>query len=307
MPFKNPFGYILNIPFLFINLRSLKPDLIHSFYAFGHSFLARMTGYNPHIVSVLGSDIYDDTEKNGFYKWIIKKNVIKADIICSTSFVMRDRIKEIAGKDLDIQITPFGVDVKKFKVLKGNKDNDYELTLGTVKKLDDKYGIDTLIQSFALFAKKYPGLKSRLIIIGDGSKKDELVQLSKDLKVFEKCEFIGFVKHKEIPEWLNKMDIFLALSRLNSESFGVAVVEALSCELPVIVSNVGGLKEVVENEKTGLIVAKEDPDSAAEKIELLFKNPDLATKLGKNGRSHVVLNYSWKRSLDTMSKIYQAL
>lgn len=307
MPFKNPYGYVLNLPFLYYKLRVSKPDLIHSFYAFGHSLLANITGYKPHVVSVLGSDIYDDTKKSFFYKWIIKKNILRADVICSTSHVMSSKIKEVIKKNVPIKITPFGVDISRFKAKLDLKENEYEFTLGTVKKLEDKYGIDTLIQSFAVFVKKYPSLKTRLIIIGDGSKREELIHLSKNLNVYEKCEFIGFVKHKDIPNWLNKMDIFLALSRLESESFGVSIIEASSCELPVIVSNIGGLKEVVTNKETGIMVSKEDPASAAEKIELLFKNPDLAKNLGRNGRSNVLQKYSWKVSVDIMESIYRDL
>lgn len=307
MPFRNPYGYVLNIPFLYFKLKDLKPDLVHSFYAFGHSFLARMTGFKPHIVSVLGSDIYDDTEKNFLFKWIIRKNVLSADVICSTSNVMAEKIKDVIEKDREIKITPFGVDIEKFVKITDLKDHDFELTIGTVKKLEDKYGIDILIKSFALFVRRFPNLKARLIIVGDGSKEEDLIKLSKRLNIYEKCEFAGSVKHKEVPKWLNKFDIFMALSRLDSESFGVSVIEAMSCEIPVIVSNVGGLKEVTKNDETGLIVPNEDSFEASKKIEFLFKNPDKAKELGKNARSEVIIKYSWKKSVEIMNNIYKSI
>ncbi|MEP2448786.1 MAG: glycosyltransferase family 4 protein [Balneola sp.] len=307
LPFKNPYGYILNIPILNKKLKELEPDLIHSFYAFGHSFLARMTGYKPHVVSVLGSDIYDDPNKNFIYKWVVKKNILSADTICSTSNVMAEKIKEVIGEDREIQITPFGVDIRKFTKIPNLKDLDYELTLGTVKKLEDKYGVDVLIKSFALFVTKFPDLKVRLIIVGDGDKREELISLSKELNVYKKCEFVGSVKHEEVPFWLNKFDIFLALSRLDSESFGVSVIEAMACELPVIVSNVGGLKEVTQNDETGLIVPNEDPVEVSKKVEYLYQNPKQASELGKNARSEVILKYSWKKSVEIMNNIYKSL
>ncbi len=307
LPFKKPLGYILNIPILYLHLKKIKPDFIQSFYAFGYSFLARLSGFKPHIISVLGSDIYDDPEKNFLFKSIIKKNILSADIICSTSNVMAEKIKEVIGQDREIKITPFGVDIEKFTKIPNLKDLDYELTLGTVKKLEDKYGVDILIKSFALFAGKFPGLKARLIIVGDGSKEEELINLSKRLKVYEKCEFVGSVRHEEVPCWLNKFDIFLALSRLDSESFGVSVIEAMACELPVIVSNVGGLKEVVTNYETGLITSNEDSVEVSNKIEYLYQNPKQASELGKNARSEVILKYSWKKSVEIMNNIYKSL
>ncbi|MEP0007277.1 MAG: glycosyltransferase [Balneola sp.] len=305
LPFKNPYGYILNVSYLRFKIKELKPDIIHSFYAFGYGFLGRSTGYSPQIISVLGSDIYDDPEKNFLFKRIIKKNILSADVICSTSNVMAVKIKEVIGQDREIKITPFGVDIEKFAKNSNSKDLDYELTLGTVKKLEDKYGIDILIKSFALFVRKHPDLKVRLIIVGEGSKREELISLSKELNVFEKCEFVGPVKHDDVPNWLHKFDIFLALSR--SESFGVSVIEAMSCELPVIVSNIGGLKEVVTNDETGLIVPNEDPVEVSKKIEYLYQNSIQASELGKNARSEVIFKYSWKKSLEIMNNIYKSI
>lgn len=305
LPFKNPYGYLLNIPFVKKIVKSYKPDIIHSFYAFGYGFLGRSTCYSPHIISVLGSDIYSDPEKIFLFKRIIKKNILSSDVICSTSNIMAEKIKEVTGQDREIKITPFGVDIEKFTKIPNLKDHDYELTLGTVKKLEDKYGVDILIKSFALFIKKFPDLKTRLIIVGDGSKEEELINLSKSLNVYEKCEFVGSVIHEEVPRWLNKFDIFLALSR--SESFGVSVIEAMSCELPVIVSNVGGLKEVTQNDETGLIVPNEDPVEVSKKVEYLYQNPKQASELGKNARSEVILKYSWKKSVEIMNNIYKSL
>ncbi|MBR9916569.1 glycosyltransferase family 4 protein [bacterium] len=305
LPFKNPYGYLLNIPFVKKIVKSYKPDIIHSFYAFGYGFLGRSTGYSPHIISVLGSDIYSDPEKNFLFKRIIKKNILSSDVICSTSNIMAEKIKEVTGQDREIKITPFGVDIMKFTKIPNLKDLDFELTLGTVKKMEDKYGIDILIKSFALFVRKHPDLKVRLIIVGEGSKREELISLSKELNVFEKCEFVGPVKHDDVHNWLNKFDIFLALSR--SESFGVSVIEAMACELPVIVSNIGGLKEVVTNDETGLIVSNEDPVEVSKKLEYLYQNPKQAIELGKNARAKVILRYSWKKSVEIMNNIYKSI
>mgnify|MGYP001627892974 CR=1 FL=1 len=307
LPFKNPYGYILNIPYLRSKLKELAPDLVHSMYAFGHSFLARMAAYKPHIVSVFGSDIYDDTEKNFIYKRIVKDNILKADVVCSTSNVMGQRIKEVIEREININITPFGVDIQRFDKIEGCKKDKSEFVIGTVKKLEDKYGVDVLIKSFALFVDKYPKLNTRLIIVGEGSKKQELVLLAKELEVLDKCEFIGFVKYNEVPIWLQKMHVFMELSRLISESFGVSVIEAMACKLPVIVSNVGGLKEVVDDKKTGIIIPNENYKVASEKIEYLFKNSNIAAELGENARTKVLSEYSWKSSLDIMIDIYQGL
>jgi len=303
MPYKNPYGYILNISFLRKKLRSLNPDVVHSFYAFGYSFLARMSGFTPHLVSVLGSDIYDDIN-NPIYRKIIKKNITSADSVCSTSVIMKEKIKSVTGVEKGVNITPFGVDLAKFKNNNSRKNSDYDFVIGTVKKLENKYGIDTLLKAFALFCEKYPAKKFKLYLIGSGTQFAELKSEAKRLNIDDECDFVGRVSHNKVPVWLNKFDVFVALSRLDSESFGVSIIEASACELPVVVSDSGGLPEVVENGKTGIVVPKENPQKAFEAIDYLYQNQAIAEKMGLKGRERVFERYDWNASLKQMEDVY---
>ena len=306
LPFRNPYGYLLNIPFLKKELRKINPDLIHSFYAFGHSFLGRMTGFKPHIISVLGSDIFDDT-KNLFFRYITVKNLEKASLLCSTSVVMAQEIKKYV--DRKVEITSFGIDTEQFKPKKkpNPEDGKEEFIIGTVKRLEDKYGIDTLISSFAKFRKRYPDKNMKLYIVGDGSEKKKLQKLAMSLGIESDCRFIGRVPHKEVHRWIQKFDVFAALSRLDSESFGVAILEASSMEVPLIVSKAGGLPEVVVDTETGIIVPKEDIDSAAQAMEKLFLDNSLRIELGKAGRIRVIKCYNWEDSVHKMISLYKTL
>ena len=306
LPFKNPYGYILNILRVRKIIRELNPDIVHSFYAFGHSFLARMSGFKPHVISVMGSDIYDDTT-NFVYRNIIVNNIKRADVVCSTSFIMKEKIKAVTGISKEIYVTPFGVDIEKFKPKKKRRDSTYDYIIGTVKWMEDKYGIDTLLKAFALFCDKYPDKNFKLYLIGGGSKSKELENLAKKLKIYDNCDFVGSVLHEEIPDWLHKFDLFGALSRLDSESFGVSIIEACACELPVVVSNSGGLPEVVEAEKTGKVVPKENPQKAFEAIDFMFRNREIAAEMGKNGRKRVQDLYDWNNSAIQMEKIYNSI
>ncbi len=304
LPFRNPYGYILNIPFLRKEIARIQPDIIHSFYALGHSFLGRMTGFKPHIISVLGSDIYDDTNKN-IFRSIVEKNLKEAAAICSTSLIMAKQIKKYI--DREIVITPFGIDTKQFKPIKTSSPDKKkeEFIIGTVKWLEDKYGIDILIASFAKFRKRYPEKNIKLYIVGDGSKKKKLQKLAISLGVESDCEFIGRVPHRKVHLWIQKFDVFAALSRLDSESFGVAILEASAMEVPVLVSNAGGLPEVVEESKTGIIVPKENINAAAAALEELYLNEKIRKKLGNSGRERVLEYYDWHNSVDKMIHLYK--
>jgi glycosyltransferase involved in cell wall biosynthesis len=97
------------------------------------------------------------------------------------------------------------------------------------------------------------------------------------------------------------------LSSLDSESFGVAVVEASACEIPVVVSDVGGLPEVVENNISGFIVKSRDPEAAAIAIEKLILSKSLRLKMGNAGRERVLQNYNWTNNVTLVIEIYNSL
>ena len=78
-----------------------------------------------------------------------------------------------------------------------------------------------------------------------------------------------------------------------------------ACELPVVVSDAGGLPEVVVDGKTGYIVPRNNPEEAANKIEILVNDEYLRRQMGEAGRKFVLENYEWKRNADKMEKLYQ--
>lgn len=302
--YEKPFGYISNQFQIRNLLRLIQPDIIHSFYALGYGTLGTLTGFKPHVLSVMGSDIYDDI-KNPLLKPFVVKNIRNADVVCSTSLTMAQQIEKVSGlAPTLIKHTPFGIDINKFKPKPG-KETKEEIVFGTVKFLEDKYGIDVLLKAYALFKTNNPDIPSRLIIVGDGSKENDLKSLARQLSIFDDCNFMGFQPHANIPEILQSFDIYLALSRYDSESFGVAILEASATGLPVIVSDVGGLPEVVVDHETGLIVESESTEQTALAMKKLADDISLRLYLGLNGRNRVETEYNWEHSLDTMISIYK--
>jgi glycosyltransferase involved in cell wall biosynthesis len=205
-----------------------------------------------------------------------------------------------------IEITPFGVDLLKFRKFQTETIFLPEnFVIGTVKTLSSKYGIEYLIKSFKQINDKYPDYKLKLLLIGDGEDKDELVELCNDLKISKDVVFLGNIENSLIPKYLNFMNIYVALSTLDSESFGVAIVEASACELPVVVSNVGGLKEVVDNNVTGFVVKSKDSNDAALAIEKLLLSKKLRFEMGIAGREKVKSLYDWDENVSHVISIYK--
>ena len=114
--------------------------------------------------------------------------------------------------------------------------------------------------------------------------------------------FTGKVPHEDIADYHNTIDIAVYVSLF--ESFGVSVLESSACEKPVIVSNIGGLAEIIENNKTGLIVESRNIQQTANAIERLVLDKALGETLGRNGRKNVIEKYNWENNLEQVITIY---
>lgn len=287
-------------------IREFKPDIIHSHYVSSYGLVGAMTNFHPFAISVWGLDIYNFPEKSIFHEFLIRKTLNKADIVLSTSNVMKKQAEKYTSNK--IEVIPFGIDTNVFKPIAVNSlFGPDDIIIGTIKTLERKYGIEYLIRSFGLLKKKLSHLPLKLLIVGGGSLEYDLKLLVKKLGLQDFTIFTGFVTPDKIPVFHNMLDIYLSLSVEDSESFGVAVLEASACEKPVIVSNVGGLPEVVENNVTGFVVENQNIYDVVDKLEKLILDKELRAKMGSAGRDRVIRCFNWKENIKQMINIYDSL
>ncbi|MEH7480479.1 glycosyltransferase [Neobacillus drentensis] len=293
-------SYISSVFTLKNILKQYKPDILHAHYASSYGFIGALANYHTYYVSVWGRDIFQFPLQGSVNKGIVTYTLKKANVICSTSHVMAKETNKYTNKQ--IYITPFGVDLNKFKPMVEGKSTE-DFTIGTVKALSDKYGIADLIKAFAIIHQAYPHFQ--LLIVGDGPQRAEYESLVKTLGIDHLTTFTGRVPNDMVPEYINKMNIFAVPSTEDSESFGVAAVESMACGVPVVVSNVGGLPEVVLEGKTGYVVEKENPDQLASAFLNLIENPETRKEMGVKGIEHVKANYNWIDNANGMLKLYE--
>lgn len=293
-----------HLPKLIKVIKKVKPDIVHAHYATSYGLLGALCGFKPFVLSVWGSDIYEFPKVSIFHKLMIQFNLYRATKILSTSHAMALETSQYTSKK--IQITPFGIDLSKFKksIVKTTLLSE-TIVIGTVKTLSPIYGIDYLIKAFKILKVNNTGLLLKLLIVGDGEERINLVELCKDLEIIEDVVFTGSIDNSLVPEYLNRMDIYVALS--TSESFGVAIIEASACEIPVVVSNIGGLPEVVNNTITGFVVESKNPKLAAIEIEKLMLDKELRMIMGKAGRERVKEFYNWEENVSLMVEIYSEI
>ena len=308
LPFDPPFGYFLSFPKAKLIIKRIKPDILNTHYASGYGTLSRFINFHPTLLSVWGSDVFDVPYQSKYMFKLIRKNLMAATRLASTSKIMKSQINKFFKSNDDIFITPFGVDLDLFKPMT-DKD-DAVITIGMVKSLEEKYGPKYLVKAFKIVLDKLYkegpselAKQLRLLIVGNGPQRREIDELINQLSINEVTEMPGEISHSMVLQYLNRMDIF-CLPSIIQESFGVAAIEASACEIPVIASNIGGLPEVVVDGETGLLFEPKNVFALADKIFQLVLNPELRKKMGKNGRRFITENYNWDENVLRMEQFY---
>lgn len=294
-------SYIAAAPALKRMLKEWNPDILHSHFISSYGLLGAIVDYKVHFVSVWGKDIFDFPKKNKLNEKLVRFTLSKATAICSTSHIMAKETNLYTNRP--VYVTPFGVDLEKFYPEAHSNETNDKIVVGTVKALEDKYGIADLVKGFAMFHKEYPN--SELLITGDGPQRKEYEELAVQLGISDITTFTGKVPNTEVPTIIRSMSIFAVPSTEDSESFGVAAVEAMACGVPVVVSNVGGLPEVVVKDVTGIVIDKESPDQLAAAFIKLAQDNNLRMGMGQAGVNHVKDNYSWIDNANYMLSLYE--
>jgi glycosyltransferase involved in cell wall biosynthesis len=231
---------------------------------------------------------------------MILRNV--ADIYISLTRQMTKELTELGVPENKIINLPNAVNIKSFSP-KGEKEENLLLYVG---RLFSKKGVHVLLKSLRYLKKPV-----RLVVIGpmESTKYcQEILKLIEKLNQETKHEikYLGPLNPgAEITRWYQKATMLVTPSIY--EAFGVVLLEALSCETPVVATTVGGIPEIVQNHKNGLLVPPNDPLKLAEAIQYLLDNKDIRTRMGREGRNWVTESFSLETSTKKLYNIYQKL
>lgn len=224
--------------------------------------------------------------------------------------------------DLPKTVIPNGIDLEKFnpRVPKLKKFADSKINILFVGRIEERKGLIYLLRAYKLLEKKFKNL--RLIIIGEGELKESCQAFAEDNNLKE-IYFEGEKIGKELISYYTSADIFCAPS-IYGESFGIVLLEAMACELPVVAFANRGYKTLLkETEKpstraklgaglvqhrnkisgAGFLAKPKDYKDLAKKLEILIKDKKLRQEIGKWGRKQAQ-KYSWGRICDQILDFY---
>jgi len=293
--------------------RQFKIDLIHS-HLFGANLYSCLAGlilkipvittFHNELFLAGGSERYISL-KNLLIRKLSSKMVfvadyMKRDYLNTAKYSPKKMLTIYNGIDLDKLNTD--ADISDFRKELGLQDND--LLVGHVANLRPPKGHRYLIETAGKVCKIFPKIKFLLIgEEGDGKIKREIEELIAELGLNENIKLLGF--REDVHRLLHLIDIFV-LSSI-SEGLPLSVVEAMAASKPIVATDVGGLSEIVVNDRNGYLVKAKNPSALAEKISVLIKNKELRIDMGKAGRKIVEEKFSLKTMIDNYQNLYEKL
>jgi N-acetyl-alpha-D-glucosaminyl L-malate synthase BshA len=288
-----------------------KLDLLHVHYAIPHAtsaYLAKeMFGKNRNlkIVTTLhGTDITLVGLEPSFLP-LVRFSIEKSDGVTAVSRFLKEKTITNYSCETDIRVIPNFVDTEIFKTI-DNGEFRKSIAPGGEKILvhtSNFRPVKRVTDTIRIFQKVQEEIPSKLILIGDGPDRSECERLARQLNLGDKVKFLG--KQDGLVEILASSDLFLIPSQ--SESFGLAALEAMACGLPVISSSVGGLPELVRHNETGFIAEIGDIDRMAKYTLDLLTNKKKYNLFSENSRKRAVNKFDKSKVVPLYEDYYKQI
>ena len=311
--------FLLLIPFFLIGqffsvlvlMMKVKPDVIHAHWLIPQGFMGVMVGRFmgiPCVVTAHGADVF---ALNGYVSRLMKNFVIKyAKTVTVVSTALLKALHGTIADSSHIKIIPMGVSVDRFSP--GRKDlslkKRYNINgpfLLYAGRLTEKKGVKYLVDALVTVKSSFPDCK--LFILGSGEQKSVLQQQVHDLKLTRSVVFLGAVSNTDMPVYYATADVFIGPSIEavggDSEGFGLTFVEAALCGCPIIASDVGGIRDIIQHKKTGLLVQPKKSDEIADALLYALRNKDEMKGMAELARERCITRYEWQVILGQYCKV----
>lgn len=247
---------------------------------------------------------------------MIEREILeKANCVVATSPQEQETLRSLVSNRGQIKVIPCGTDTDNFR-LTSKADARAKLKFGShdkivlyVGRFDSRKGIETLVRAFALL--KEQDIKNlKLVIVGgssanmpDGEERTRIENITTELGLSESTIFAGRIGHDILPLYYTAADVCVIPSHY--EPFGLVAIEAMACGVPVVASNVGGLKFTIISEETGLLVEPKNVEAFANGIHRILFDELWARKMRKQASANVNQRFSWSGVAIQLSELYR--
>ena len=289
-------------------LREWEPDILHSHMVHAN-LLARVVRIFCKIPALI-STAHSIDEGGSWREVAYRLTDPLADLTTNVSRAAVERYicVGVAPKN-KIRFMPNGIDTAKFKPnkaagkrLRNELGVDNYFVWLAVGRFEEAKDYPNMLRAFSMIVSKKSDVV--LLLVGQGSLLEEVKKLASELKLEDKVRFLGV--RRDVPDLMNAADAFVLSSRW--EGFGLVLAEAMSCQLPVVATDSGGPREILNGGKLGHLVPPGDSEALAAAMMKMMSLPEAERQaMGRAGRAYIEANYSLEHVVDQWVALYMEL
>jgi glycosyltransferase involved in cell wall biosynthesis len=236
----------------------------------------------------------------GFLAWSARMS----DKVVAISNYTAGEVRELA--DVPVEVIPYTISLPENREF--SQPPAGPKIILSVSRLVERKGIIYLIDALKYLPQE---LEVHLAIIGDGPERERLKERALSQNLGRKISLPGWVSEAELESAYRNASVFVLPAIIDSkgdtEGLGVVILEAMNYKVPAIGSELGGITDIIINEKTGLLVPEKDPKALARAITRILTDEDLRTKVVEGAYQHLKRNFSWDNILEKWGRIYKGL
>jgi glycosyltransferase involved in cell wall biosynthesis len=259
------------------------------------------------IATAWGSDIIDPPGETPAPPQLVQARqtlIRRADAVTACGPTFARTVAAYANVRIDhVDVVPFGVDLDLFRPNRMKTRERGPFRVGFFKGFRAVYGPAVLIEAIPLVLRRLPD--TRFDLVGDGTELAKCQELASRFGVANAIQWLPRQAHHRLPMLLSQWDLSVIPSV--HEAFGVAALESAAMGVPVVASDVCGLRDTVRHEETGLLVPPGDPQALADGIVALLTDYELRTRMANAGRAMVETDYDWADLLSRWIAFYESV
>lgn len=287
-------------------IHQVNPDILHAGPIQSCGFLSALTGFSPLISMSWGSDILVASEKDFLWRWVTDYTLNKTSVLLGDCQVVKMKAIQFGFSENRIVLFPWGIDLRQYQP---GKNLQFRERLGWADKFvllsnrswERLYGVEIVAKAFVAAAQSKPNL--RLILLGSGSQKKEITKIFEEAGMIDRVHFGGVVAQKNLPDYLHAADLYLSASF--SDGSSVSLMEALACGLPVLVSDIPGNQEWIDQDRNGWIFETGNVENLKNSILEIYKTQYKLPIISQEARKTAEKKANWEDNFQKLLFAYQ--
>jgi glycosyltransferase involved in cell wall biosynthesis len=310
----DPFSIVKGFFQIYRLIKEKRFDIVHSHTSVGGligRIAGKLAGVSVVIWSIHGFASHEGQNRFKKYFFLLIEKLLDKftdHYVAVSEALKKEGIQNRILTSNKITVIHNGIELrnfnKNFNVIQKKKELGIEMSrtiIGTVTRFEPQKAIHDFLVAVSYVKKTYPDIK--VVIAGDGPLRREIEKLINDLKLNDNITLLGW--RNDVPEILAVLDIFCQSSLW--EGCPMVLLEAMAVGKPIIATNVGGVKEIVEDDNTGILVPPADPKAMGDAIVKLMNNKEKTMKMGMNGRRRAESFFNVDLMLIKYERLYQEL